>query len=157
VAVNRSYVMNQLVSLGLILVCGVLALVSLILTALNREWTSSVANAPWLNLLMFKLAAVPLSMLALFLVYWILPNRRIEPRRVVLPAILVGLSLEALKYINLLVWPYLSEKLAREYRVFQYSATILLWSFCAAMIVLAGGRWAARTERERSGIVEDIP
>jgi membrane protein len=162
VAANRSYVRNQLVSLGLILVCGILALLSLILTALNREWISAMANAhgapsTWLNLLVFKLAAVPISMLALFLVYWILPNRKIDPKQVVVPAILVGLALEALKYINLLIWPFLADKLAREYRVFQYSATILLWSFCAAMIVLAGGRWAARAESQRSAIVEDIP
>jgi len=32
---------------------------------------------------MFKLAAVPISILALFLVYWLLPNRKVEPARVV--------------------------------------------------------------------------
>ena len=29
------------------------------------------------NLLIFKIAAVPISMLALFLIYWLLPNRKI--------------------------------------------------------------------------------
>ena len=42
-------------------------------------------------------------MFALFLVYWQLPNRKIEPGRVAPVAIVVGLILEALKYVNILV------------------------------------------------------
>lgn len=149
---NRSYIKNQLVSLGLIFACGGLTLLSLILTALNREWI-----APWMggyasldlfiSLLIFKAAALPISMLALFLIYWLLPNRKIAPLRVAPVAILVGLALEALKYVNLLIWPRLSAKLEREYGPFQFSVTILLWSFVTAMIILAGAEWAARREQ----------
>ena len=39
---NRSYLRNQLVSLGLIFACGGLALLSLMLTALNSRWISDV-------------------------------------------------------------------------------------------------------------------
>ena len=35
---NRSYLRNQMVSFGLILVCGTLALLSLMLTGMNVEW-----------------------------------------------------------------------------------------------------------------------
>ena len=62
-------------------------------------------------------------------------------------AILVGLGLELLKYVNLLVWPFLQKKLDREYSVFQHSVTILLWAFAVAMIVLAGAHWTARQDR----------
>ena len=99
-----------------------------------------------MNLLMFKLAAVPISILTLFLVYWLLPNRKIEAARVVPVAILVGLALEALKYVNLLVAPWLQAKLHREYLIFEHSVTILLWSFAASMIVLAGAHWTARQD-----------
>ena len=58
-------------------------------------------------LLFFKLAAVPISILALFFIYWLLPNRQIAWRRVVPVAILVGLALEVLKYLNLVTWPLL--------------------------------------------------
>jgi uncharacterized BrkB/YihY/UPF0761 family membrane protein len=123
VAKNRSYIKNQIVSLGLIFVCGGLALFSLMLTALNSQWLPAASGrnagfAVWMNLLLFKLAAVPISILALFLVYWLLPNRKVEPARVAPVAILVGLALEALKYVNLLVAPLLSAKLHREYFVF---------------------------------------
>jgi membrane protein/epoxyqueuosine reductase len=97
---------------------------------------------------MFKLAAVPISMFSLFLVYWLLPNRKIDPRRVAPVAILIGLALEALKYVNLFVAPFLYRKLQREYSIFRHSAIILLTSFCAAMIVLAGARWSARVDSQ---------
>jgi membrane protein len=148
VKVNRSYVRNQLVSLGLIFACGGLALLSLMFTALNQDWMGSWAGGNgvgvWINLLIFKLAAVPLSILGLFLIYWVLPNRRVAPAHVAPVAIMVGLILEALKYVNLLVWPLLRAKLQREYGVFHNSVTILLWSFTASLIVLAGAEWTAR-------------
>ena len=70
---NRSYIKNQIISLGLIFVCGSLALLSLMLTALNSQWMSAVSSfntglGVWINLLMFKLAAMPISILSLFLV-----------------------------------------------------------------------------------------
>ena len=113
VALNRAWGVtrtflrrNQIVSLGLIFLCGGLALLSLMLTALNSRWISDAVGthakaAVWINLLFFKLAALPVSILALFLIYWLLPNRKVEPRRVVPVAIVVGLALEVLKYVNL--------------------------------------------------------
>ena len=149
---NRSYLKNQLVALGMIFVCGALALVSLMLTALNKQWISPWqslgAVQGWLNLLMFKLAAVPISILALFLIYWLLPNRKIPPARVAPAAIFVGLILEALKYVNLAITPYLQAKLEHEYFIFKHSVAILLWSFIAAMVVLAGAEWTARRSPE---------
>ncbi len=149
VRVNRSYLKNQLVSLGMIFLCGGLALVSFMLSALNQQWISDwVGPHPkavlWFNILVFKLAAVPISILALFMIYWLLPNRKIPPVRVAPVAILVGLALEGLKYVNLLVWHALRDKLAREYGVFHNSVTILLWSFVGALVILAGAEWAAR-------------
>jgi uncharacterized BrkB/YihY/UPF0761 family membrane protein len=85
-------------------------------------------------------------MLALFLVYWLLPNRKIEPARVAPVAIVVGLILEGLKYVNMLFANVLHEKLDREYKIFEYSVTILLWSFVSALVVLAGAHWTARRD-----------
>jgi uncharacterized BrkB/YihY/UPF0761 family membrane protein len=146
---NRSYWRNQIVSLGLILACGTLALLSMMFTALNysvlpRFLGEHSPLVETLGLVFFKMAAIPISMLTLFLVYWLLPNRKIPPARVVPAAVFVGLALELLKYINLLVWPLLRIKLQNEYGPFYYSAFIVLSSFCAAMLVLAGAEWSAR-------------
>jgi uncharacterized BrkB/YihY/UPF0761 family membrane protein len=145
---NRSYLKNQLIALALIFLCGALAMLSLMFTALNKQWLGAWnALGPvqsFLNLLMFKIAAVPISILALFLIYWLLPNRKISPARVAPVAIYVGLVLEALKYVNLAIAPYLQANLEHEYFIFRHSVAILLWSFIAAMIVLAGAEWTAR-------------
>lgn len=145
---NRSYVKNQLISLGLIVACGALALLSLMLTALGGRFIPTAGLfgglAAFGQRMFFKLAAVPISMFALFLVYWQLPNRKIDPARVAPVAIVVGLVLEGLKYVNLLLARVLAKKLEREYSIFSHSVTILLWSFVAALIVLAGAHWTAR-------------
>jgi uncharacterized BrkB/YihY/UPF0761 family membrane protein len=150
---NRSYLKNQIVSLGLIFACGGLTLISLMFTAMNTQWLSASSGligriSGFLGSLFFKLAALPVSMLALFLVYWLLPNRKIEPRRVAPVAIIVGFCLEALKYVDLLVYPLLRAKFEHEYGVFQYSVTIVLWSFVGALIVLAGAHWIANHDKK---------
>ena len=146
---NRSYLKNQAISLGLVMACGALALVSLMLTALGGQFLSHAPGilahaASFTQRLLFKLAAMPVSMFALFLVYWLLPNRKIEPGRVAPVAIVVGLILEGLKYVNLLCTNVIHQKLDREYKMFEYSVTILLWSFVSALVVLAGAHWTAR-------------
>jgi len=147
---NRNYFKNQLVSLGLIFACGGLVLMSITLTALNNEFltgsaqrgATSVTN--FLGLVFFKAAAIPISMLVLFLIYWLLPNRKVKPTEIIPAAILVGFLLEILKYINLWTWPYLRTKLQSEYGPFYYTVTIILWGFLASMVVLGGAEWAAR-------------
>jgi membrane protein len=145
---NRSYMKNQLLSLGLILLCGGLVLSSFLLTALNQEFLKSSLHMrfvpTWLAWAIFKVAAVPITMFALFLIYWLLPNCKVPPRGVVLPAMVVGLSFELLKYVNILWWPILKVKLSREYGPFYIPVAIVLLSFVGAMMVLAGAHWAVR-------------
>ena len=146
---NRSFVRNQLVSLGLIFACGTLALVSSLLTGVSMRQLDGNPVSGFMILFFFKTAAVPMSILMLFLIYWLLPNAKISPRFVLPPAIFVGLALELLKYINLLTWPLWRRKLHAEYGPFYYSVTIVLWSFLATMIILAGAEWAAQAAAEQ--------
>jgi uncharacterized BrkB/YihY/UPF0761 family membrane protein len=143
---NRSFVRNQMVSLGLIFACGALALGSMMLTALNQSTVKGWA-ASFIPALFFKLAAMPMAALMLFLIYYFLPNGRPPVRRVIAAAIGVGLLLEALKYINRLVWPWFQKKLESEYHIFQYSVALIFLGFLASMLVLAGAEWAARGHR----------
>lgn len=149
--VNRSYLRNQILSLGMIFACGSLAMVSATFTALNRDYLTGMGYRGTvlsvLSVAFFKMAAVPVSMAILFLVYWLLPNSKVPALKIAPAAILVGLILEVLKYVNLLTWPWLRAKLQREYGPFVYSVSIVLWSFLAAMVVLAGAEWSARSAR----------
>src|SRR5271156_1204174 len=125
-------------------------LISTTLTVLNNEFLTGIKSrqtapvASLIGLLLFKAAAIPMSMLVLFLIYWLLPNCKIKPKRIVPAAIVVGFLLELLKYVNLWTWPYLRTKLQSEYGPFYYTVTIIIWGFLAAMVVLAGAEWTAR-------------
>ncbi len=148
---TRSYVKNQLVSLGLIFACGALGVMSAVFTATNQSWTSQFfsenANATLIAVFFLKLAMVPTTIAILFLIYWILPFGKIPPPLAFRTAVYVALALEALKYLHLLGWPWLRNKLAQEYGPFVNSATILILSFAAAMIVMAGAEITAREQR----------
>jgi uncharacterized BrkB/YihY/UPF0761 family membrane protein len=151
VTVNRPFWKNQLISTGLIFACGALTLISLALPAqgpkMLRDAWGDGRLVHYAGVLFFKVISVPITVLILFLIYWLLPNTRV-PGRLILPgAIVVGLALELLKWINLLVWPILHQKLWREYYPFNNSVTILLWSFFAGLVVLAGADWSARRAR----------
>jgi len=144
---NRSYLRNQVMSFGLIILCGGLVIGSAMLTAVNEEFVKSKIGGDiphWMPLLLFKLAAIPLTMLALFLTYWLLPNCRVPVRPLVRVSIAVGGALEILKYVALAAWPWLNSKLVNEYDVFSHSVEVLLFSMMASFIVLAGAEWTVR-------------
>ncbi len=154
---NRSFLRNQVVSLGLIFACGGLALSSLLMTAFSQEsFRRLTENMPqwmphWifaaLPLVTFKLAAAPVTIFILFLVYRFLPNGKPPMDRVIPAAIGVGVLLEVLKHINRWVWPGFYQKLGREYNVFKNSVTLILIGFLVSMLVLAGAEWSARGHR----------
>ncbi len=141
---NRSFVRNQLVSLVLIFLCGSLALLSLSLAAVRGTALTGFAIERWISVAFYKSAAVPVTVLVLFLVYRYLPNGRPPVKRVLPAAIGVGVLLEALKTLNTWFWPYFDSKLQREYGVFRYSATLVFLAFLISMLVLGGAEWASR-------------
>lgn len=145
---NRSLLKNQAVSMGLIFVCGTLALLSAALTGAGVQvWEALVGHAgtsaPFVIKMIAKAASLPVTILVLFLIYAYLPNT-VVPKMAILPrVVVVGLVLELLKWINVAIWPWLFRKFDREFGVFKHSVTILTWSFFAAMVVLAGAEWIA--------------
>ena len=160
---NRSFFRNQIVSLGLIFICGGLALGSMLLTALNQQsfhvngYGNSWIQRPGGGKRGMGFACVlqagcgtaggagAVPGLSLF-------AERADAAQARLPAaIFVGLLMEVLKYVNTLVWPGFQRKLAREYGVFQYSVTLIFLGFLASMLVLGGAEWAARGHRLDEG------
>ncbi len=97
---NRSFLRNQAISLALIFTCGGLATVSMMLTAFNHDsiqkftevappWLPQAAIT-WIPTLIFKMAAFPLTVLILYLIYRFLPNAKPPNRRVIATAFGVG-------------------------------------------------------------------
>ena len=98
----------------------------------------------WLPLAIFKVTAIPVTVLSLLLTYWLLPNCRVPVRPLIRVSIAVGGALEILKYVALAAWPWLNTKLSNEYDVFSHSVEVLLFSMVASFIVLAGAEWTVR-------------
>jgi membrane protein len=151
---NRSYFGNQLISLGLSFACGVLALLSIALTAgnlalleflLRGHGSGTVRLAGFAVMKLFAIAA---SIAIFFLVYWVLPNGKV-PARAVLPAALVmGLLSEALKYGYILALPWLN--FGEVYGPFALSVSMMLWAFLSGMLLLAGANLSAEGHARRS-------
>ena len=110
---NRSYLMNQIVSLGLAFGCGALALASIAVTAKNLQLLGSMIGNQNLvyrgvGFLILKAAAMIATIGIFFLIYWILPHGKVPVRAVLPAAIISGLTWEISKYIYVLLLPVLN-------------------------------------------------
>ena len=145
---NRTFLRNQVVSLGLIFICGALVLASISVTTINVQFLMSKFGTNQIGAVLqsiaFRAIALPITMLMIFLVYWRLPNAKIPVRRLIPASMAVGVLLEVSKYINILTWPWLRAKLRNEVPPFVQSISIVLWAFIGTLIVLAGAEWSAR-------------
>jgi YihY family inner membrane protein len=144
---NRSYLGNQLVSFGLAFACGVLALLSIALTAapvkflefLLRGYGEGFVRV--VGFLMMKLFAMVASIAIFFLIYWLLPNGKVPPRAVLPAAIIMGLLSEALKYAYILALPWLNFQ--EVYGPFALSVSMMFWAFLSGLLLLAGANLSA--------------
>jgi YihY family inner membrane protein len=150
---NRSYVGNQLISLGLAFGCGVLALLSVAMTAGNvtllqfllRGHASGVIRL--VGFLVMKAFAIAASIAIFFLIYWVLPNGKVPARAVLPAAIIMGLLSEALKYGYILALPWLN--FAEVYGPFALSVSLMFWAFLTGLLLLAGANLSAEEHLRR--------
>ena len=153
---NRSFLRNQIISLGLIFACGALVLMSVSATTLNLQFLSakygSTHAGEILQSVVFRVFALLATMLVIFLIYWILPNAKIPINRLIPASVAVAVLLEVSKYVNVITWPWLRAKLLHDVPPFVQSISIILWSFIATMIILAGAEWSARSSAENSEV-----
>lgn len=157
---SRSYLHNWAISLLLALATGVLALASVALTARQQNAMSSlVAKHPHLalfssaNLLLIPLAAV-LSIASFFLVYWLLPNRKIPPKAVLPTAIVTGLSWEVMKTLYVHVLPWLD--LQSVYGPFSISVSFMMLAYLTGLLLLAGAHFSASRESLRQARLAEL-
>jgi membrane protein len=114
---------------------------------LRAQFGSSYSGAT-IQFAVFRIIAVPTTMLMIFLIYWLLPNQKIPIKRLIPASAAVAVLLEISKYVNILTWPWLRAKLDNEVPPFVQSISIVLWSFMATLILLTGAEWSARTKLE---------
>ena len=153
---NRSYFGNQLISLGLAFGCGVLALLSIALTAGNVALMGFLLRGHGtgfirlMGFVVMKLFAIAASVAIFFLIYWIFPNGKVPARAVMPAAVIMGLLSEALKYGYILALPWLN--FAEVYGPFALSVSMMFWAFLSGMLLLAGANLSAEEHaRRRAG------
>lgn len=145
---NRSYLGNQLVSFGLAFACGVLALLSIALTAgpvafmefLFRGYGTGFVRL--VGFLVMKVFAIAASIAIFFLIYWLLPNGKVPVQAVLPAAIVMGLLSEALKYAYILALPWLNFQ--EVYGPFSLSVSLMFWAFLSGLLLLAGANLSAQ-------------
>jgi membrane protein len=151
---NRSYFGNQLISLGLAFGCGVLALLSIAMTAGNvalLEFLLRGHGTGFIRLVGFvvmKLFAIAASIAIFFLIYWVLPNGKVPARAVLPTAIIMGLLSEALKYGYILALPWLN--FGEVYGPFALSVSMMFWAFLSGLLLLAGANLSAEEHVRRT-------
>ncbi|MGP8259812.1 MAG: YihY/virulence factor BrkB family protein [Acidobacteriaceae bacterium] len=167
---NRSYLSNQVVSLGLAFALGVLAMTSVALTAgqeslLTLFFFGHIHNVVYdfLNEVTLRLCALLASILLFFLIYWILPNRKVPARAVLPTAIVMGILWEGAKVLYVLALPHLD--FPSVYGPFYVSVGLMMWAFLSGLLLLAGAHFsathyalsAARQDERAQRMQQDVP
>jgi YihY family inner membrane protein len=157
---SRNYLMNQVVSLGLALGCGVLALLSVAGTA--GVWAPAAEAQVWLGhhvgtgifyslvdqinltiqFIALKIFGMIASVLIFFLIYWLLPNGKVHYKAVLPAAIITGVAWEIAKLIFVACLPLLDFHEA--YGPFSVSVTLIFWAFFSGLLLLAGAHLSAQ-------------
>lgn len=161
VSKNRSYLMNQAVSLGLAFAVGVLAMLAVVvatvqtgvLTFLFFNHTENVVY-DFIHHMFLQIAVACLSVSMFFVVYWILPNRRLPIRSVLPTAIVMGLLWDGGRVLYILVLPKLD--LHSVYGPFEVSVGLMIWAFLTGLLLLAGAQYSATRHALRLAHQADV-
>jgi membrane protein len=145
---NRNYLHNQIVSLGLAFAVGVLAMTSVAFTSAQKTVLTWIFFGHTENFFFgfaaywfLKFCAVVASILLFFLIYWILPYRKVPARAVVPTAIVIGLLWEVAKYLYVRALPWLDFQAV--YGPFYISVGLMMWAFLSGLLLLAGAHFSA--------------
>ena len=145
---NRSYLMNQLVSLGLAFAIGTLTLISISFTAAQHSLLSFLFFGNTDNVVfgflahsLLQISAAVISVLIFLLIYWVLPNRRLPILAVLPTAIATGLLWEVAKRIYIALLPLLDFRSV--YGPFSVSVSLMMWAFFSGLLMLAGAHYSA--------------
>jgi membrane protein len=145
---NRNYLHNQAVSLGLAFAVGVLAMGSVASTASQQTILSLLFFGHTENVVFhfisygfLKLSAGLAGILLFFLIYWVLPYRKVPARAVIPTAIVVGLLWQAAKVLYIKALPWLDFQSV--YGPFYISVGLMMWAFLSGLLLLAGAHFSA--------------
>jgi YihY family inner membrane protein len=144
---SRNYLFNQTVALGLALLMVALALISILLNAVEQRMVTDLffhntdnffykaINEVWL-----ALSTGVAAILFFFSIYWILPNRKVPWRPVLRTSIVTGIVWLLAKIVFVAVLPHLDLKAL--YGPFYVSVGLLFWAYVSGLILFAGAQFS---------------
>ncbi len=149
---NRSYLLNQVVALGLAIISGILTLLSIAATAQNLKYLGPVFGDHDLPVrvaeyALLKTTALLATIAIYFLIYWVLPNGRVPVRAVLPAAVIMGILTEGAKYVFVWLLPWLNFQ--DVYGPFSVSVTLIMWAWTTGMLLLLGAYLSAAKHSDR--------
>ena len=101
-----------------------------------------------------QISAAAASVALFFLIYWILPNRRLPVRAVLPTAVVIGLAWEGAKMLYVAALPWMD--LHSVYGPFSVSVSLMLWAFVTGLLLLAGAHYSATRHAVRVANQADL-
>ena len=153
---SRNYLFNQTVALGLALLMVALALISILLNAVEQRMVTDLffhntdnffykaINEVWL-----ALSTGVAAILFFFSIYWILPNRKVPWRPVLRTSIVTGVVWLLAKIVFVAVLPHLDLKAL--YGPFYVSVGLLFWAYVSGLILFAGAQFSVARWGDKKG------
>jgi membrane protein len=145
VAKSRNYLYNQSIALGLALIMVGLAMASIFV---NEGAQGMLAVAffhhtdnfvfHWISYAWLAATTGVACIIFFFLIYWLLPNRKVPWRPVMRTAIITGLVWLGARLIFVALLPHLD--LHSIYGPFYVSVGLILWAYISGLILFAGAK-----------------
>jgi len=144
---SRNYLFNQLVAFGLAIAMVCLAMISILLNTVEKTVLAIILfhNTDWfiyswINYVWLAISTGAACILFLFLIYWILPNRKVPWRPVLRTSIWTGLIWLGAKYAFVAILPHMD--LQSLYGPFYVSVGLLFWAYASGLILFAGAQFS---------------
>jgi membrane protein/epoxyqueuosine reductase len=147
IAKSRNYLLNQLVAFGLAIAMVGLALLSILLNTIEKTVVAFILLQHtdwfiygWVNYAWLAISTGAACIVFLFLIYWLLPNRKVPWRPVLRTSIWTGLVWLAAKYAFVAILPHMDLKAL--YGPFYVSVGLLFWAYASGLILFAGAQFS---------------
>ncbi len=145
---NRSFFKNQAMSFFLAVATGLMAFLSILLsTAVHWVLTFTLGWIPFPAVVaaisrgVMEMISVPFAVSIFFVIYFFLPNGRVPVKRVLPAAMIGGVLTEVGKLVYTQTLPLF--RFREVYGPFAISATLLVWAYGGALILLFGAHLCA--------------
>lgn len=150
---SRNYLANQVVAFGLAILMVLLGFAAIFVTSISTAMFGDIlqGHSGWLgtvsdfiySVLHFAVLAASTgiaTIVFLFCIYWLLPNRKVPWRPVMRTAVITGLIWLVAMHLYKAVFPHMH--MDDIYGGFSVSVGIIVWAYISGLILFAGAQFS---------------